>query len=41
MHDDTLPILYPEDNSLRPAKVEPGEESTDPGHAKEQSSKVI
>ena len=29
-HDDTLPILYPEDNSLRPAKVKSDEESTEP-----------
>ena len=30
MHDDTLPILYPEDNSLRPVKVESDEELTEP-----------
>ena len=29
MHDDTLSILYPEDNSLRPVKVKSDEESTE------------
>jgi len=30
IHDDTLPIFQPEENSLRPAKVKSDEESTEP-----------